>query len=55
MNEHPSKFVHLMSDVEVWKHPDRNYTIFIILSILFGFFGVDHIYLRSFPIISKMK
>jgi len=49
MNEHPSKFVHLMSDVEVWKHPDRNYMTFVILSILLGFFGVDHIYLRSFP------
>lgn len=49
MNEHPSNFVHLMSDVEVWKHPDRNYMTFVILSILLGFFGVDHIYLRSFP------
>jgi TM2 domain-containing membrane protein YozV len=49
MNEHPSNFVHLMSDVEVWKYPDRNYMTFIILSILLGFFGVDHIYLRSFP------
>jgi TM2 domain-containing membrane protein YozV len=49
MNEHPSNFVHLMSDVEVWKHPDRDYFTFVILSILLGFFGVDHIYLRSFP------
>jgi len=49
MNEHPSNFVHLMSDVEVWKYPDRDYFTFVILSILLGFFGVDHIYLRSFP------
>ena len=49
MNEHPSDFVHLLSDVEVWKRPDRNYFTFVILSILLGFFGVDHIYLRSFP------
>ena len=49
MNEHPSKFVHLMSDVEVWKYPDRDYFTFVILSILLGFFGVDHIFLRSFP------
>ena len=49
MNEHPSNFVHLMSDVEVWKHPDRDYFTFVVLSVLLGFFGVDHIYLRSFP------
>jgi TM2 domain-containing membrane protein YozV len=49
MNEHPYENTHLMSDVYVWKHPDRSYTIFIILSILFGFFGLDHIYLRSYP------
>jgi TM2 domain-containing membrane protein YozV len=49
MNEHPSNFVHLMSDVEIWKRPDRDYFTFVILSIFLGFFGVDHIYLRSFP------
>jgi TM2 domain-containing membrane protein YozV len=38
----------LISDVNVWKHADRNYFVFIVLSVLFGFFGLDHFYLRSF-------
>ena len=38
----------LISDISVWKHPDRSYFIFVILSVLFGFFGLDHFYLRSF-------
>lgn len=38
----------LISDISVWKNPDRNYFIFVILSVLFGFFGFDHFYLRSF-------
>ena len=29
-------------------HPDRNYYVFMVLSIVLGFFGVDHFYLRSF-------
>lgn len=36
------------SDIDTWKYPDRNYYLFITLSILFGFFGIDHFYLRSF-------
>ena len=48
MNEHPSNFAHLKSDVKLWKHPDRNYMTFVIVSFVLGFFGVDHIYLRSF-------
>jgi len=39
---------HHFSDIDVWKYPDRNYYLFITLSILFGFFGIDHFYLRSF-------
>ena len=49
MNEHPSNFVHLMSDANIWGGPDRSYFTFVILSILLGFIGADHIYLRSFP------
>lgn len=36
------------SDIDTWKHPDRSYYLFITLSILFGFIGLDHIYVRSF-------
>jgi TM2 domain-containing membrane protein YozV len=39
---------HHISDVDTWKHPDRNYYVFAILSILFGLLGMDHFYLRSF-------
>lgn len=39
---------HHFSDIDVWKHPDRSYYLFVTLSILFGFLGVDHFYLRSF-------
>lgn len=39
---------HHFSDIDVWKHPDRSYYLFITLSILFGFLGFDHFYLRSF-------
>jgi TM2 domain-containing membrane protein YozV len=28
--------------------PDRNYFTFVILSVVLGFFGIDHFYLRSF-------
>jgi TM2 domain-containing membrane protein YozV len=39
---------HHISDASVWKGADRNFYIFAVLSILFGFIGVDHFYLRSF-------
>lgn len=39
---------HHMSDIDYWKHPERNYYVFIALSFLLGFFGADHFYLRSF-------
>ncbi len=39
---------HHISDVDTWGHPDRNYYIFIVLSFLFGFLGLDHYYLRSY-------
>ena len=39
---------HHISDVDVWGGPDRSYFTFVIISILFGFFGLDHFYLRSF-------
>ena len=39
---------HHMSDVDTWGGPDRSYFTFVIISILFGFFGLDHFYLRSF-------
>ena len=38
---------HHISDVDTWGHPDRSYFIFVILTFLFGFFGLDHMYLRS--------
>ncbi len=39
---------HHISDVDTWGAPDRNYYVFVVLSFLFGFFGLDHFYLRSF-------
>ena len=40
---------HHISDVIFWGgKPDRNYYVFVVLSILFGFIGVDHFYLRSY-------
>ena len=39
---------HHISDVDTWKHADRNYFVFVILSVLFGLLGADHFYLRSF-------
>jgi TM2 domain-containing membrane protein YozV len=39
---------HHISDVGTWKHPDRNYFVFVILSVLLGLLGADHFYLRSF-------
>ena len=38
-----------ISNINNWGgHPDRNYYVFVVLSVLFGFFGLDHFYLRSF-------
>jgi TM2 domain-containing membrane protein YozV len=37
-----------ISDVDTWGHPDRNYYIFLALTLFTGFFGFDHFYLRSF-------
>jgi TM2 domain-containing membrane protein YozV len=45
MDEHKP---HHVSDVDHWGLPDRNYYIFVFLSVLFGFLGWDHYYLRSF-------
>jgi len=39
---------HHLSDIDTWKHPDRNFFVFMIISVLFGFLGMDHFYLRSF-------
>ena len=36
------------SDIDHWKLPDRNYYVFICISFVFGFFGLDHFYMRSF-------
>lgn len=46
--EEHKKYTHHFSDIDVWKHPDRSYYLFITLSVLFGFLGFDHFYLRSF-------
>lgn len=40
--------LHHISDVDTWGGPDRSYFTFVIVSVLFGFFGLDHFYLRSF-------
>lgn len=42
------KIPHHVSDVDTWGGPDRNYYIFVALSFLGGFMGLDHFYLRSF-------
>lgn len=39
---------HHVSDIGVWGGPDRSYFVFVALSIVFGFVGLDHFYLRSF-------
>ena len=46
--ETTSPETHHISDVDTWGAADRSYYIFVILSVLFGFFGLDHFYLRSF-------
>jgi hypothetical protein len=35
------------TQVAYWKHPHLSYTVFIVLSILGGIIGLDHLYLRS--------
>ena len=42
------KMGHQISDIDTWKHADRNYFVFVILSVLLGLLGADHFYLRSF-------
>lgn len=37
-----------VSDVDTWGGADRNWYVFVTLSILFGLVGGDHFYLRSF-------
>ena len=39
---------HHISDIDTWGGADRSYYTFVIISVLFGFFGLDHFYLRSF-------
>jgi hypothetical protein len=39
---------HHISDIDTWGGADRSYFTFVIISVLFGFFGLDHFYLRSF-------
>jgi TM2 domain-containing membrane protein YozV len=37
-----------VSDVDTWGGADRNWYVFVVLSVLFGLVGGDHFYLRSF-------
>lgn len=39
---------HHISDTDTWGPPDRNYYVFIALTFLLGFLGLDHVYLRSY-------
>jgi len=48
MKEPPFLLPHHYSDIDHWKYPERNFYVFICLSVLMGFFGTDHFYLRSF-------
>ena len=43
----PVRLLH-ESDVDTWGGPDRVYYEFVIISVLLGLVGGDHIYLRSF-------
>ena len=46
---HTGPTPHHVSDVDTWGgHPDRSYFTFVALSVVFGFLGLDHFYLRSF-------
>jgi TM2 domain-containing membrane protein YozV len=44
---------HHVSDVDTWGHPDRNYYVFVALTFFLGFFGLDHVYLRSYDTATK--
>ena len=48
LKEPPFVVPHHYSDIDHWKYPERNFYVFICLSVLLGFFGTDHFYLRSF-------
>jgi len=43
----PVRLLH-ESDVDTWGGPDRVYYEFVVISVLLGLVGGDHIYLRSF-------
>lgn len=45
-NQGGGTFQHI-SDVGTWKHADRNFWVFVALSIFTGFLGLDHFYVRS--------
>jgi hypothetical protein len=45
--EQKKHFRHI-SDIDVWLTPDRNYFMFLILSVFGGLLALDHFYLRSF-------
>lgn len=36
------------SDIVTWENADRNYSTLLWISIILGFFGADHFYLRNF-------
>lgn len=40
--------LHHISDIDTWKVADRNKYVFLALSVLGGFIGLDHVYLRSY-------
>lgn len=46
-NDFAKPVSHHISDVDHWGHADRNYYLFVALTFLFGFVGLDHMYLRS--------
>lgn len=48
MAETTQPVTHHISDVDTWIHPDRNYFTFVVISVLLGFLGMDHFYLRSY-------
>jgi TM2 domain-containing membrane protein YozV len=47
MEEFSKPTPHHISDVDIWLHPDRSFYLFVAFTFLFGFFGLDHMYLRS--------
>ena len=48
LKEPPFILPHHHSDIDNWRFPERNFYVFIGLSVFLGFFGMDHFYLRSF-------